>query len=82
MRTEVRSGVPRPAWVVEDRPGKRDYVRIPGAYDSFCLLKLGNETYSNNRDPCSALSGTRGCKIINLLDSGKPRLKEAEAYPT
>jgi salicylate hydroxylase len=30
MRTEVRRGMPRPAWVVEDRPRQRDRVGVAG----------------------------------------------------
>jgi hypothetical protein len=42
MRTEMCSGMPRPAGVIEDRPSKRDQVGIAGADNGFGLLKLGN----------------------------------------
>ena len=40
LRTEMCSGMPRPARVVEDRPRKRDQIGIAGTDNGFGLLKL------------------------------------------
>ena len=48
MRTEVRSSMPRPARVVEDRARKCDQVGITGTDNGFGLLKLGNESDSDH----------------------------------
>jgi hypothetical protein len=49
MRTEVRRGVPWPAWVVEYRARKRDQIGVAGTDDGFGLLKLGNKPDSEAR---------------------------------
>jgi hypothetical protein len=40
MRTEVRSGMPRPARVIENRPRQRDQVSIASTDNGFGLLSL------------------------------------------
>src|SRR6516162_7494801 len=43
LRTEMCSGMPRPARVVENRPRKRDQVGIASTDNGFGLLKLGDQ---------------------------------------
>ena len=52
LRTEMCSGMPRPARVVENRPRQRDQVGIASTDNGFGLLKFGDE-------PDGAITGMR-----------------------
>src|SRR3984893_8506236 len=64
MRTEVRRGVPWPAWVVEYRARKRDQIGVAGTDDGFGLLKLGNKPDSDDGHARCPLHGAREWHLI------------------
>src|ERR1700724_3662923 len=68
MRTEVRRGVPWPAWVVEYRARKRDQIGVAGTDDGFGLLKLGNKPDSDHGHARCPLHGARKWHLITRPD--------------
>src|ERR1700746_2883682 len=68
LRTEMCSGMPRPARVVEDRPGKRDQVSITSTDNGFSLLKLGDEADGDHRHAGCLLHRARQRHLIARPD--------------
>src|SRR6478672_1136324 len=68
MLTEVRGGMPRPAWVIQDRPRKRDQVGIAGTDNGVGLLKLGNEANGDHGHARCPLHGAREWHLIARTD--------------
>ena len=68
MLTEVRGGMPRPAWVIQDRPRKRDQVGIAGTDNGVCLLKLGNEANGDHGHARCPLHGAREWHLVARAD--------------
>ena len=64
MRTEVRPGVPWPAWVVEYRARKRDQIGIAGTDDGLGLFELGDEPDSDHGYARRPLHGAREWNLI------------------
>jgi hypothetical protein len=48
LRAEMRSGLPRPARIVQDRAGERDDIGITGTYNGFRLLEFGDQTHGDD----------------------------------
>src|SRR3954463_11941446 len=44
LSTQLSSGMPRPAWVIEHSACQRDEVRVARGDDVLGLLRLGNQT--------------------------------------
>ena len=68
MRTEVRPGVPWPAWVVEYRARKRDQIGIAGTDDGLGLFELGDEPDSDHGYARRPLHGAREWNLIARPD--------------
>src|SRR5262249_15184142 len=64
LRTEMCSGMPRPARVVENRPRKRDQVGIASTDNGFGLLKLGDQADGDHRHARCLLHRARQRHLI------------------
>src|SRR6516162_11491929 len=62
------SSMPRPARAVEDRPRKRDQIRIASTDDGFGLLKLGDEPNGDDRHARCVLHCARKWHLITRPD--------------
>ena len=64
MTAQMRSCVPWPAWVIEDRTRNGDQVSITCGHDSFSLFEACNQTNGNHGDGNLLLDGTGQRNLI------------------
>ena len=72
MPAKMRGGVPRPARIVEDRPGERDEVRIARSDDRLGLLIVGDQPDRDDRDRYRLLDLPRERDLVAGADRNVP----------
>src|SRR3974377_327506 len=75
----MRSGMPGPARVVENRPRKCDEVSIAGPDNGFGLLKLGNQPDGDHRYAFCFLHGACQRHLVARSERDLLGLRETAA---